>query len=46
MKKLMVMVATLALMLMDALPAFAASAVGGNVGFVDRDRWSSRSPSG
>jgi hypothetical protein len=45
MKELMVMMATLALMLMDAVPAFAASAVGGSVGFVDRDRWSSRSPS-
>jgi len=38
MKKLMVMVAMLALMLAAAVPAFAASAVGGSVEFVDCDQ--------
>jgi hypothetical protein len=38
MKKLMVMAAMLALMLAAAVPAFAASAVGGSVEFVDCDQ--------
>ena len=38
MKKLMVMVAMLALMLVIAVPAFAASAIGGSVEYVDCDQ--------
>jgi uncharacterized protein YxeA len=38
MKKLMVMVAMLALMVAAAVPAFAADAVGGDVEFVDSDQ--------
>lgn len=38
MKKLMVMVAMLALMVAAAVPAFAADAVGGDVEFVDCDQ--------
>lgn len=38
MKKLMVIAAMLALMLVMAVPAFAADAVGGDVEFVDSDQ--------
>lgn len=38
MKKILVMVAMLALMLVMAVPAFAASAIGGSVEFVDCDQ--------